>query len=100
MGPHRCTPLTPAPTPSPATPKPTPAPDTPSPTPPAPQTCPGGSMSVCLQLCPGDAGGYKACSAECARRCESELIVLSYLAAQRTVLWVGKRSTLRLVKLF
>merc|ERR1712039_923435 len=55
--PHRCTPLTPAPTPL------------------APQTCPGGSMSVCLQLCPGDAGGYKACSAECARRCESELIV-------------------------
>merc|ERR1711972_939943 len=69
--PHRCTP----PTPAPATPKPTPVPGTPSPTPTAPQTCPGGSMSVCLQLCPGDAGGYKACSAECALRCESELIV-------------------------
>merc|ERR1712217_484478 len=81
--PTRCGPLpTPAPTvlptpvpttpsPSPPAPVPTPAPTSPSPTP----VCPGGSLAMCLHLCPSDAAGYKACAKECEIRCSSTIVV-------------------------
>merc|ERR1712176_628197 len=82
--PTRCAPLptpvptvlpTPVPTtssPSPPAPVPTPAPTSPSPTPPV---CPGGSLAMCLRLCPSDASGYKACAKECEIRCSSAIVV-------------------------
>merc|ERR1712232_512239 len=75
--PTRCGPL-PAPAP---TVLPTPVPTTPSPSPPAPTSpsptpvCPGGSLAMCLHLCPSDAAGYKACANECEIRCSSTIVV-------------------------
>jgi hypothetical protein len=32
-------------------------------------------LAECFKLCPGDESGYKACAAECDRRCPKELVV-------------------------
>jgi len=52
--------------------KPTPAPATPTPAPgPVPPSCPGGSLSACIGLCPSNPpAAYKACIAECTERCK------------------------------
>lgn len=67
-------PDSPTPTPSPP-PTPTPSP-TPSPSPtPVPSDCPGGSLSSCIDLCPGDdADIFEACVMSCKRRCGQLLI--------------------------
>merc|ERR1711920_875381 len=64
--PQKCAPApTPAPTPEPS----------PSPSPTPAHGCPGGTLTECFKLCPGDESGYKACAAECDRRCPKEMIV-------------------------
>jgi len=40
----------------------------PSPSPPS-SSCPGGSLSTCLGLCPSDAGAFETCVKECMSRC-------------------------------
>jgi cellulose 1,4-beta-cellobiosidase len=57
--------------PAPKTPAPkTPAPKSPSPSSPGPSSCPGGSMSNCMDLCPASPPiAFKACVAECAKKC-------------------------------
>merc|ERR1712125_59603 len=66
------TPVPTTPSPSPPAPVPTPAPTSPSPT---PSVCPGGSLAMCLRLCPSDAAGYKACAIECDIKCSSTIVV-------------------------
>merc|ERR1712050_243876 len=63
--------------PPPAPPSPPTPPSPPSPTPPSPPSpdCPGGSLSACMRLCPGDPVAYQACVKECSDRCASEAIV-------------------------
>merc|ERR1712060_689101 len=71
--PRRCATAAP-PTLAPITPSPSPRPTPAGPTPAsAPHGCPGGSMTSCLQLCPGDEKGFKACAAECDSRCEESI---------------------------
>merc|ERR1712007_186733 len=55
------------------TPAPTPAPS-PSPSPTPAHGCPGGTLAECFKLCPGDESGYKACAAECDRRCQKRCL--------------------------
>lgn len=41
------------------------------PSPPAPSGCPGGSLQACMSACPPTPlKAYKACVADCARRCK------------------------------
>merc|ERR1712151_1105748 len=82
------TPCGESPPPTPSTPAPTPAPVTPSPTPqptPSSSGCPGGTITTCLSLCPGDDAGFKACAAECDRRCGKSIIVRAEIAPQVSV---------------
>merc|ERR1712232_422871 len=70
--PQKCAPApTAPPTPEPSSP-PSPSP---SPLPTPAHGCPGGTMAECFKLCPGDETGFKACAAECDRRCPKEMVV-------------------------
>lgn len=40
-----------------------------APVPPPPAGCPGGSLTGCIDLCPGSDAAFKACAASCAERC-------------------------------
>merc|ERR1712232_1324929 len=48
--------------------RPTPTPSPPSP---PPAGCPGGSYAACISLCPSDPLEFKACLAECDKRCHN-----------------------------
>jgi len=62
------------------TPVPTPTPKPPSPSPPSPSPpsgdCPGGSLSVCIDICPRDpASVYQICVQTCVQRCPGASVV-------------------------